>query len=317
MRRGRLGIGLVAAGVAVALAVSAVVAYRVFAPQEILMRPRVAYPEAVVVTDERPFSELRAAPLIVEGRLRVYAEKWRVWSDGPVGGRYEATPYWTYRRWPAQVVGVVTVTTTESPLVVSHWSDGQVVAIDARRGEIAWRVAGPDPGARYEGRRTGATTVYEPPSLVTARFSSGTALIVTGPGAIVALDAASGVGRWDRSLPDECRPEVATGAGLLLLADCDGGPSLTLTDAATGRDLGRWPEPATGAPADHEVRPEPALCDVGRSECRLLTAGRAAWQLRTGGTLTPVPALEPGARIAGDRVIYPVPTGVAARHIDE
>ncbi len=199
---------MAAAGIAVALAVGAVVAYRVFAPQEILMRPSVAYPEAVVVTDERPFSELRAAPLIVEGRLRVYAEKWRVWSDAPVGGRYEATPYWAYRRWPAQVVGVVTVTTTESPLVVSHWSDGQVVAIDARRGEIAWRAAGPDPRARYEGRRTGATTVYEPASLVTARTASGTALIVTGPGAIVALDAAEGVRRWDRSLPDDCRPEV-------------------------------------------------------------------------------------------------------------
>ena len=103
---------LVAAGVAVALAVGAVVAYRVFAPQEMLTRPSGAYPEAVVITDERPFSELRAAPLVVEGRLRVYAEKWRVWSDGPVGGRYEATPYWAYRRWPAQVVGVVSATAT-------------------------------------------------------------------------------------------------------------------------------------------------------------------------------------------------------------
>jgi hypothetical protein len=140
-------------------------------------------------------------------------------------------------------------------------------------------------------------------------------LIVTGPGTIVALDAAEGVRRWDRSLPDECRPEVATGAGVLLVADCGGGLSLSLIDAATGRDLGRWP--AAGVTTDPAARPEPALCEVGRSECRLVVAGPAAWELHTGGELTPVPALEPGARLAGDRVIYPVPTGVAAREIDD
>ncbi len=315
MRRGRLTrLVLLAAAVTLALAVGAVVAYRVFAPQEILMRPIVAYPEAVVITDERPFSELRAAPLVVEGRLRVYAEKWRVWSDAPVGGRYEATPYWAYRRWPAQVVSLATVV-TRSPLVVSHWSDGQVVAIDARSGAIAWRAAGPDPRARYEGRRTGATTVYEPASLVTARTASGTALIVTGPGAIVGLDAAEGIRRWNRSLPDDCRPEVFTGAGLALVTDCGGGPSLTLIDAATGRDLGRWPP--VGLTTDPGAQPEPALCEVGQSECRLVVAGRAAWQLHADGELIPVPPLEPGSRIAGDRVIYPVPTGVAARHLDD
>src|SRR5262245_43271866 len=176
-------------GVLALLAGSGVIAYRVFAPHETLTPPTVPYPDVQVITDDRPFSELRAAPLIVEGRLRVYAEKWRVWSDGPVGGRYEATPYWAYRRWPAQVVAVGTVMAPRGPLVTSQWSDGRVVAIDARRGEIAWRTDGPDPQARYDGRRTGAKTVYAPTSLATVRTGSGAAVIATGPGVVTALDA--------------------------------------------------------------------------------------------------------------------------------
>ena len=88
-----LAVGL---GVLALLAGSGIIAYRVFAPHEMLTQPTVPYPEVQVITDDRPFSELRAAPLVVEGRLRVYAEKWRVWSDAPVGVRYESTPYWAF-----------------------------------------------------------------------------------------------------------------------------------------------------------------------------------------------------------------------------
>src|SRR5688572_22995239 len=100
-----------------ALAVVAAVGYRMLRPQDVLTRPTTPYPERVLITDERPHAELRAAPLVVEGRLRVYAEKWRVWSDGPVGERYESTPYWALRRWPAQVVGVVAAETDAGPVV--------------------------------------------------------------------------------------------------------------------------------------------------------------------------------------------------------
>src|SRR5258708_33977214 len=121
-------------GAVVALSATAVIAYRVFAPHETLTGPTVAYPEVAVITDERTYSELRAAPVVVEGRLRVYAEKWRVWTDAPVGERYESTPYWAFRRWPAQVVGVLSAQTTSGPVVVTQWSDGEIIALDARKG---------------------------------------------------------------------------------------------------------------------------------------------------------------------------------------
>src|SRR5258708_17080557 len=137
MRRGRR-IAAIVVGTLVALAATAVIAYRVFAPHETLTGPTVAYPEVAVITDERPYSELRAAPLVVEGRLRVYAEKWRVWADAPVGERYESTPYWAFRRWPAQVVGVIQASAPNGPVVITQWSDGELIALDARRGAVAW-----------------------------------------------------------------------------------------------------------------------------------------------------------------------------------
>jgi len=308
-------IGAAAVGVVVALAALTVVLYRVFAPHETLTRPTVAYPEQELITDERPFSELRAAPLVVEGRLRVYAEKWRVWSDAPVGGRYEATPYWAYRRWPAQVVGVVTATTPGGPVVVSRWSDGEIVALDARRGEVAWRMLGPDPERRYEGRRTGATTVYEPETLLTASNGAGAVIIVTGPTTVHGFNAATGAKLWDRALPAGCRPAAWTGSTVLALPDCDGS-SVAFVGAASGRDLGWWTPPVAGARAA-TAAPAPALCAIGRSDCQFVTVNEEAWRLADDGTLTSVPALERGARLAGDRIVYPTADGIAARRLTE
>jgi hypothetical protein len=190
---------LAAVGMVVLLAGSGAIAYQVFAPHELLVSPSVPYPEVEVITDERPFSELRAAPLVVEGRLRVYAEKWRVWSDAPVGERYETSPYWSFRRWPAQVVGVTLAPTAGGgTVVVSQWSDGEIVAIDARRGVIAWRDSGPIAGSRsYDGRRTGATVVYTPRSLLTAQAADGTVLIVTAPNKVIGFDAMTGRRLWE------------------------------------------------------------------------------------------------------------------------
>ena len=187
MRRRWVRISAIVAGIALILAGSAVVVYRVLAPHEQLTEPTGAYPEPMVVTDERPFSELRAAPLVIEGRLRVYAEKWRVWSDSPVGERYETTPYWAFRRWPAQVVGVVSAQAPTGSTVVTQWSDGQIIALDARRGAVAWRTQTASPGYGYDGRRTGASVVYQPRSLLSARTGTGPVIIVTGRESVSAL----------------------------------------------------------------------------------------------------------------------------------
>ena len=291
----------------VALSATAVVGYRVFAPHETLTGPTVAYPEVAVITDERPYSELRAAPLVVEGRLRVYAEKWRVWSDAPLGERYESTPYWAYRRWPAQVVGVVTAQTTSGPVVVTQWSDGEIVALDARRGTISWRLNAPiAPGRSYDGRRTGASVVYDPRSLLTARSGQLTVVFVTGPGVVRALNAATGVPLWQREIPGGCEPAAWTGDTVLVLPDCHA-PVLSILSVADGVQRAQWnsPDPAT--------MPKPSLCELNRSECRLITVGTKQFELMGTGNMKAVPDLEPGAELSGDRVVYPTATGVAAR----
>jgi outer membrane protein assembly factor BamB len=290
-----------------ALGAFAVVGYRVLAPHEQLTRPTVPYPAVQVITDERPFSELRAAPLVVEDRLRVYAEKWRVWSDAPVGVRYESTPYWAFRRWPAQVLGVVTAQTTAGPMVVTQWSDGEVIALDARRGDIAWRTTAPvAAGQSYDGRRTGAATVYQPRHLLTARVGSQTVIVLTGPDSARAFDAASGQLLWQRTVPSGCEQAAFTGAGLFAVPTCDG-RAITFVSVTDGQVRSNWVSPTPTVPATH------ALCELSRFECRLVTVGTASWVLGADASLTAAPPLEPGAMLSGDRVVYPTTTGVEAR----
>ncbi len=294
------------------LAGTAVVATVVFRPRETLTKPTVPYPPATVITDERPFSLLRAAPLVIEGRLRVYAETWRVWSDFPVGGRYEATPYWAFRRWPAQVIGVVAVDTPQGPYVISQWSDGQVIALDARTGTIAWRASAPAAESKYDGRRTGASTVYDPRSLLTARAGNRNVVVVTSVGQVHAIDATTGAPLWQADLPGGCQPLAWTGPGLLAVPACTG-PAVTFFAVDTGLPRGSWTAPGTTSAA------VPLLCQLGRSDCRLATVGRKAWLLTADpkAHLTPVPDLEPGAIVAGDRVIYPTATGIATRRLTD
>jgi outer membrane protein assembly factor BamB len=293
----------------VLVAALAVIGYRVFAPHDTLTRPTVAYPSVVLITDDRPFSELRAAPLVIEGRLRVYAEKWRIWADAPVGERYESTPYWAFRRWPAELVGVVSAETQAGPIVVSQWSDGELIALDAKRGEITWRAKAPVGTSHYDGRRTGATVVYEPRSLLTVRLGKQTVVISTDVGVAAAFDVSTGAQLWRRAVPGPCEQRAWTGVTLLMLPGC-GGRVITMVSVATGQDLGQWTPPGV-EPAT------PTLCGLGRSECRLVTIGDDAWLLREDGGLTPLPPLEPGAVLAGDRVVYPTQSGVAARRLTD
>jgi outer membrane protein assembly factor BamB len=302
---------LAGVGVLVLLMGTGAVAYRVFAPQEVLTEPTVPYPEVQVITDERPFSELRAAPLVVDGRLRVYAEQYRVWSDAPVGVRYETSPYWSFRRWPAEVVGVVLASTRSGTLVISQWSDGEIIAIDARRGKIPWRDTAPIADSRgYDGRRTGASVVYAPRSLVTATAADRTVLIVTAPRQLIGVDADTGERLWQRDLVAACEPAVWTGAGLVAVPACEA-PTLTFYDVNTGVSRGTWtsPEPQTA--------PKPGLCERSRTECRVITVGYETWLLGVDASLTAVPDLERGAQLAGERVIYQTGIGVAARRLTD
>src|SRR5262245_39064446 len=298
MRRSAGRITAVVAAAVVAVVALVIICVRVFAPAETLTAPTTIYPTVPVITDERPFSELRAAPLVVEDRLRIYAETWRVWADAPVGERYESTPYWAFRRWPAQVLGVVTAQTVAGRMVITQWSDGQVITIDARKGDIAWRAGAPvRSGRAYDGRRTGAATVDDPESLLTTRVGTQTWAVVTGPGTASAFDAATGKPLRQRPLPAGCEDDMFTGSGGVVAVPACDGRSISFGSAPDGVDRGTWTVPTgaapTGAPA--AVRAAPALCELSRFECRLITVGKAAWAIQPDAQLVPVPPLEPGA----------------------
>lgn len=224
-------------GVVAALVVLAALAgVRVLAPAE------VGYPATGPLPRPEPQSGVTgrtaSAPLIVSGRLRVFAGKRLVRADAPVSAKTTETPVWSYRRWPQQLTGVVAVGTT----VVSRWSDGKLVAIDGTTGRIAWRASGPA-GGTYTGARTGAATVWTPPGLHTA----ADLVITSSGGRAIGFDARSGAVRWQTAVTGDC----FTTAGARFVC------GRTVLDAPSGSAVTGWP------PGPYV----PVGCSVAASAC--------------------------------------------------
>src|SRR4051794_36937468 len=164
MARGRRRL-LVAVGlVVVAVLALGAIGYRTFAARDTVRTADGAYPP-LPEGSAQVYGALLQAPLLVDGRLRLYADVHSVWADQPATKKSSLTPYWSLRRWPGQVSGVVVGGTT----VVSQWSDGKLFATDARTGKLLWTARTTvGRGEHYTGRRTGAGTVYSPAHLSTA-----------------------------------------------------------------------------------------------------------------------------------------------------
>jgi outer membrane protein assembly factor BamB len=278
------------------------IGYRVFAPRDTLDPAERAYPAPVVATPEL-YGATLSAPLVVDGRLRVYAAQREVWADQPVDFRSSLTPFWAYRRWPARLLGVVAVGTT----VVTRWSDGYLVALDATRGTVAWRVRGPTVAAGYTGRRTGAATVYAPVGMYTA----GSALVVVGDDRTTAYAASSGSPLWSK-VSDRCAEKAYfTGPSVFVVVSSCHSPSTVDVDVY---------DPATGQPRSWPVVGErglasvtPVACAIGRSECRGVRTPGHAWVIGADGALTAAPTLvEPGTWLVGDVVVAQRPDGSMA-----
>ncbi|MGC4804073.1 PQQ-binding-like beta-propeller repeat protein [Micromonospora sp. DT233] len=308
----------IAAAVAALVGVGAVgvVVHRVLAPAEVDTPARAAYP-AVVTPAIGVVGRLPVAPLIVDGRLRVYAATRQVYADQPVDARYRVTPYWSYRRWPAEVSGVVADGTT----VVSRWSDGKLVALDARTGRVAWQVDGPAPAEGWTARRTGAGAVWDPPGLFLTRAADGRAgLVVSGPDGMGGFALADGRRLWSADVDGGCRTDVGTtAAGQFVAVDRCAGPAVVeFRDAATGAPTNRWVPP--GATAGLTVTP--VGCVTPRSRCRgLRTSGPAGgagrgWLVGDGAPVA-APALDrAGVELDGERAVEAaggVVTGRSAR----
>ncbi len=205
----------------VLLAAAGLIGWRVLRPAEVLHPATDAYPAA----EQRGpgvTGKVASAPLIVDGRIRVFAAPRLVKADAPVSAKTMTTPRWSFRRWPQQLSGVVAVGTT----VVSRWSDGELVALDGRTGEIVWRADGPAAGG-WTGERTGATVVWAPPGLLTA----GSVVLARGEGRVAAFEARSGAARWQ----GECAGAGFTTAGSQLICGD------VVRDAATGAVAVGWP----------------------------------------------------------------------------
>jgi len=298
-RRARVVVAAVLA--LVALAGTAWTAGRVFGAAEVATEVVGSYPAAAPAAPPGVIGTFSAAPLIVDGRLRVYATTRQVRADAPVDARTQRSPFWSFRRWPEQLTGVVAVGTT----VVSRWSDGALVGIDARTGRVAWRVGGPAPETTaYTGRRTGAASVYAPDGL----FTAGPVVIARGAVEAVAVDTRSGRELWRRATAGrECRgADFTTVSGrYVMTSGCQAEKTVAAYDARTGREA-----------EDPRLRGrtvEPLGCRLGRSECAGLRTDDTGWLL-SDDRPTPAPALAaPGTRLVGDLAIRTEENRVVAR----
>ncbi|GHJ46399.1 hypothetical protein Cs7R123_37410 [Catellatospora sp. TT07R-123] len=285
----RTRVAITGAVCAALVAGSGLVVWRVLRPTDTVTTATRPMPKRVI-PGPGALGALISAPLIVGDRIRIHAAPRQVWADGPADYKYETSALWSLRRWPAELVGIVTV--GEEPIVVSAWSDGMLVGTDARDGKTIWSVRGDVLGDGYQGRRTGAATVYDPPGLFTA---DGTVL-TTGGNTITAYDPTTGAVRWRHELP-ACHGTAFTGATQFLVLDTCA-HTLLRYSADTGAPLPPLGTSPTAA--------EPVSCAVGASDClgvRVTAAdGTHAWLLppAASGTEAPsIPLAAPGALITG------------------
>ncbi|MER7003144.1 PQQ-binding-like beta-propeller repeat protein [Dactylosporangium sp. NPDC000555] len=268
--------------VLVVVAAMGITAYRTLKPAETVSRADKPVPSPEPI-ESIQYAELASAPLIVEGRLRVYTEQRRVFADTPVTAQRLMTPHWSYRRWPAEVVSIVEVEKPASgvgmSVVVTKWSDGEIVALDAQKGDIVWQTKiEPADGESFKGRRTGAKTMWAPEDL----FVSASAVdkqpvvIATGKDVAVGIDPVKGEVRWTRSFATEpgCRTNDWTGGDAYFVKNACAKPAtLEIYDAASGMQLTTWRPP--GASTGENVTNwfiEPTSCELGRSGCAMFKA---------------------------------------------
>ncbi|MDI6103831.1 PQQ-binding-like beta-propeller repeat protein [Actinoplanes sp. NEAU-A12] len=259
------------------LVVSGLIGWRVLAPAEL---------SAVAKSSKIPSPSVRQgvagrlslAPLVVDGRLRVYAAKHQVRADGPADRRAVYTPRWSFRRWPAQLSAVVAVGTT----VVTRWSDGKLVGIDSYSGKVMWRADGPS-GPGFAAHRTGAEAVWNPPGL---RVAAGTVVVTQGQD-LAGYAATTGQSTWKTSVPAGCAEGFTTAGNAYVCAT-------GAYDAMTGVPLAGWP------PGPYQ----PVGC--WNSECEAFRDGSGQGWLATAATPRRVPALDdPAATIAAGIIVTP------------
>jgi hypothetical protein len=305
--------------VLVVLAAMGITAYRTLKPAETVSRADKPVPSPEPIKSIQ-YSELAAAPLIVEGRLRVYAEQWRVFADTPVTAQRMMTPHWSYRRWPAEVVSMIEVEKPASgvgmSVVITKWSDGEIVALDAEKGDIVWQAKiVPADGESFKGRRTGAKTTWAPEDLFVSAsvVDKQPVVIATGKDVVEGIDPVNGEIRWTRSFAAEpgCRANDWTGADVYYAKNtCAKPATLEIYDAGSGVLLNTWRPPGASIGADNVTNwfIEPTSCQLGRSGCAMFKAAPTGDVVTYTDAASGVGTITPAYWSLGvDRVVKPEP----------
>ncbi|MBM0226699.1 PQQ-binding-like beta-propeller repeat protein [Micromonospora sp. ATA51] len=244
----------------------------------------------------------------------MFATQNDVWAE-PLAAPDGTDSYWSYHRWPAEVVGIVAfgAAGTAPPVVVVKWSDGLLVALHAERGDITWttRVQTKD-SDEYWGRRTGTHTVYGDEtlfSLYSARSGSSPVVISSGDTKVDAFDPISGRQLWSMDLPT-CHGVDWTGEEVFATILCSKGlHTIHLYDAGTGRPVRTWVPPgvsSTSTSAERSWIRWLTACRTESSECQgFQVRQEEAWRIHADGSITKeaVASSDIDDRIAGDVVV--------------
>ncbi|MFG1605778.1 hypothetical protein [Actinoplanes sp. NPDC049265] len=179
MTYGRTLLALVLVGV------TGLIGWRVLRPASLSATGTVPAPVDVA---PGPTGRMSVIPLLVEGQFRVYVSRRQVRADGPVAANTARTPFWSLRRWPQSVSGVVAVGT----VVVTRWSDGAVIALDGLTGRTLWRASG------FSGSFSIPRDVlWSPPDMFAA--AAARVVLLRSGGQVTALAAATGATVWSRA----------------------------------------------------------------------------------------------------------------------
>jgi outer membrane protein assembly factor BamB len=232
--------------------------------------------------------QLYWAPVMV-GDYRIFAGDRLVRADYPYNGTTERSPFWSLRRWPQSLLGVV----ASGDLAISRWSDGDLVAIRASDGSRAWRAEGPEsaPDASTpRERRTNEQLSWTPPDLYTAVDSAGVALVVVrGENAVRVYDANTGQER--PQIEADCGPKSFTTADGRYACQTPAGLSVYDLAGATKYDWA-YPDKFKGD-----------SCFLGASRCGLIREDKAqgkAFRFTDQGVLAAPQADVDGTRVWGD-----------------
>ena len=295
---------LVAAVVIASLSAASAVAYRVLRARRGRSPGRPGtIPDEAADGAAGVIGTLAAAPLIVDGRLRVYAATRQIRADAPVDARTQRSPFWSYRRWPAQLIGVVAV----------GYDGGRPV--ERRHAGGAGRAYGTGgAGRRRAGARRSLSTPGGGPGRPPFTPRKGCSSVggsgdraerrpIWTPPRSSASTLASGRRLWRLSHRRRSRlpawptsPRRAGGTRSWISAPTLGRGRSGSTTSATGELDLAWRLPA-GA-AGKILSGEPLGCRVGRSDCAAMSSGHR----RSGAGLAAARA-DAGARAwSGHRV---------------